>query len=219
MDIFFIRKIEIEYVHQVNYSSKQTTSISTSMFLASSFTNPAHTKAITHSQEPTWQWTEQQYRDLVTLYMDFVDGKERNDGTPPNNPHHNQELVNLAFVKFSHVAPRNCIRHALKNCHFLEEEPYEVTMNPMTELKEINSTHRSQWNIMKVQRIKDQLAHYQHQLQILMMRDRDHHDHHDEAAAASNKDNKQAMRVITRKIEERQRCLQLNPLRYYRPGP
>ena len=103
-----------------------------------------------------WNWTESQYRELNQLYMNFVDHHEITKGRSPVKPHRNQVLIQCAFGLFARVAPRNCILSALKVCNILEEEPYELTMNPMAEPRDVNIHQRTQWDILKVERIKDQ---------------------------------------------------------------
>ena len=159
-----------------------------------------------NSFRPRWQWSDANYRGLIATYMDFVDHAESTHSVSPVNPHLNPTLIEQAFSKFSHIAPRNCILHALQDCHNLEEEPYELAMNPMADayLKrpQINIRHRNQWDILKIQRMIDQIAFYHHQLTLLRL-----------------PNDKQTIATITNKIEERQRCIQLHPTRYYRPGP
>jgi hypothetical protein len=144
------------------------------------------------------------------MYMDFVDHAESTNGTSIANPHLNPALIEQAFSKFSHIAPRDCIIRKLKDCHTLEEEPYELAMNPMAaaylQLPQANIRHHTQWNIIKIQRMIDQLAKYQHQLALI-------------TTLTLPNDTKQTIAAMTAKIEERQRCLQLHPTRYYRPGP
>ena len=158
---------------------------------------------------PRWQWSDANYRELVATYMNFVDHKESTTGTSPVNPHLNPTLIGQVFSKFSHIAPRNCILHALKDCHNLEEEPYELAMNPLadTYLKrpQINIRHRNQWDILKIERMIDQIAFYKHQLTLTLL--------------TLPNNNKQTIAALTNKIQERQRCIQLHPTRYYRPGP
>jgi CDP-6-deoxy-D-xylo-4-hexulose-3-dehydrase len=83
----------------------------------------------------------------------------------------------------------------------LEEEPYELAMDPMAELRKVNSRQRTQWDILKVERIKDQIAQYELELALI--------------PAAE----KQIRSGLKQKIEERQKCLQRHPTRYYRPAP
>jgi ribonucleotide reductase alpha subunit len=72
--------------------------------------------------------------------------------------------------------------------------------------RQVNIRHRNQWDILKVQRMKDQIVNYQHQLTLVKLVTLTHH-------------TSQLISTIIGKIEERQRCLQLHPSRYYRPGP
>ena len=148
-----------------------------------------------------WNWRDSQYRELCQLYMNFVDYEEVTKGRPPNKPHRNQVLIQCAFGLFDRVAPRDCIISALRVCHLLEEEPYELAMDPMAELRKVNSRQRTQWDILKVERIKDQIAQYELELALI--------------PAAE----KQIRSGLKQKIEERQKCLQRHPTRYYRPAP
>ena len=163
-----------------------------------------------HTHHPQWRWSNLQYRELVEMYMDFVDHTESTTGNSPVNPHLNSKLIEQVFTKFSRVAPRDCILRKLKDCHTLEEEPFELAMNPMGAAfyrpSQVNIRHRNQWDILKVQRMKDQIVNYQHQLTLVKLVKLTHH-------------TSQLIRTITGKIEERQHCLQLHPTRYYRPGP
>ena len=99
------------------------------------------------SWQPEWNWTESQYRELIQLYMNFVDQEEITKGTPPTKPHRNRVLIQRAFDLFSRVAPRDCILRALKVCNILEEEPYKLAMDPMAEPSDINIRHHAQWDI------------------------------------------------------------------------
>ena len=189
------------HTSQLNSSSQQATT-TTSMYSVS--TLPASAASTTSkSFRPRWFWSDLQYRELVTMYMNFVDHVESTTGTYPVNPHLNPALIEQVFAKFSRVAPRDCVIGKLKDCYTLEEEPYELAMNPMTAAyqrpRQINIRQRNQWDTLKVQRMKDQIAHYQHLIDII--------------------DDKHAIRALISEIEERQRCLHLHPTRYYRPGP
>ena len=174
-----------------------------------------------NSVRPRWYWSDANYRKLVAMYMDFVDHKESSNGTSIANPHLNPELIEQAVAAFSRVAPRDCIIRKLKDCRTLEEEPYELAMNPMSaaylHLPKAHIRHRNQWDILKIQRMIDQIAKYQHQLAHLAhlahITPNNHNNNN------NNNNIKQAIAAITTKIEERQRCLQLHPTRYYRPGP
>ena len=164
-----------------------------------------------HTHHPRWHLSNLQYRELVAMYMDFVDHAESTTGKSPVNPHLNPALIEQVFARFSRVAPRDCILRKLKACHTLEEEPFELAMDPMGAAfqrphYQVNVRHRNQWDILKVQRMKDQIANYQHRLTSIKHVTLTHH-------------TSQIIRTITGKIEERQRCLQLHPTRYYRPGP
>ena len=207
---------------QLNRNSYQATT-TISMFSVSNFPVPSvqlvpsvPATAITishHTHHPHWHWSDLQYRELVEMYMDFVDHAESTTGNSPVNPHLNPKLIEQVFTKFSRVAPRDCIIRKLKDCHTLEEEPFELAMNPMGAAfyrpSQVNIRHRNQWDILKVQRMKDQIVNYQHQLTLVKLVKLDTLTHH----------TSQLIRTITGKIEERQRCLQLHPTRYYRPGP
>ena len=189
------------------------------MYSVSILPAPATATATTKHHNPVrprWYWSDLQYRELVGMYMDFVDRAESANGTSIANPHLNPALIEQAFYKFSHIAPRDCIIRKLKDCRTLEEEPYELAMNPMSaaylHLPKAHIRHRNQWDILKIQRMIDQIAKYQHQLAHLA------HLAHLAYIAPTN-DNKQTIAAIRTKIEERQRCLQLHPTRYYRPGP
>jgi hypothetical protein len=70
----------------------------------------------------------------------------------------------------------------------------------MAEPRDVNIHQRTQWDILKVERIKDQIAHYECELTLI--------------PAAE----KHTIGMLKRKIEERQQCLQRHPTRYYRPG-
>jgi len=74
-------------------------------------------------------------------------------------------------------------------------------MDPMAEPHNVSICQRTQWNILKVERIKDQIAQYELELALI--------------PAAE----KQIRNGLKRKIEERQKCLQRHPTRYYRPAP
>jgi len=199
---------------QINRSSQQATT-TTSMFSVSSFSVPAvpataNISISHHTHHPRWHLSDLQYRELVAMYMDFVDHAESTTGNSPVDPHLNPKLIEQVFARFSRVAPRDCILRKLKDCHALEEEPFELAMNPMGAAfhrpNQVNIRHRNQWDILKVQRMKDQIVNYQHQLTLVKLVTLTHH-------------TSQLIRTITGKIEERQRCLQLHPTRYYRPGP
>lgn len=193
---------------QLNRSSQQATT-TTSMFSVPAVPATA-TPISNHTHHPRWHLSDLQYRELVAMYMDFVDHAESTTGKSPVDPHLNPKLIEQVFARFSRVAPRDCILRKLKDCHALEEEPFELAMNPMAAAyqrpRQVNIRHRNQWDILKVQRMKDQIANYQHQLTLVKLVTLTHH-------------TSQLIRTITGKIEERQRCLQLHPSRYYRPGP
>ena len=193
---------------QLNRSSQQATK-TTSMFSVPAVPATA-TPISNHTHHPRWHLSDLQYRELVAMYMDFVDHAESTTGKSPVDPHLNPKLIEQVFARFSRVAPRDCILRKLKDCHALEEEPFELAMNPMAAAyqrpRQVNIRHRNQWDILKVQRMKDQIANYQHQLTLVKLVTLTHH-------------TSQLIRTITGKIEERQRCLQLHPSRYYRPGP
>jgi hypothetical protein len=203
---------------QNDHSSQQATT--TSMYSVSiippASAPPTVTAAATrNSFRPHWHWSNPQYRELVAMYMDFVDHVESTTGTSPINPHLNPVLIKQVFTKFSRVAPRDSVICKLKDCHTLEEEPFELAMNPMASTYDtythrpkvnVNIRHRNQWDILKVERMKDQIVNYQHQLTLIKH-------------VALTRNILQLIRTITSKIEERQRCLQLHPTRYYRPGP
>jgi len=198
---------------QINRSSQQATT-STSMYSVSvsSFSVPAtaNISISHHTHHPRWHLSDLKYRELVAMYMDFVDHAESTTGNSPVDPHLNPKLIEQVFARFSRVAPRDCVLRKLKDCHALEEEPFELAMNPMAAAyqrpRQVNIRHRNQWDILKVQRMKDQIVNYQHQLTLIEHVTLTHHI-------------SQLVRAITGKIEERQRCLQLHPTRYYRPGP
>jgi hypothetical protein len=200
---------------QANLKTTTTSMYSVSILPAPAITTSTATAATKHHNpvHPRWYWSDLQYRELVGMYMDFVDRAESANGTSIANPHLNPALIEQAFYKFSHIAPRDCIIRKLKDCHTLEEEPYELAMNPMSaaylHLPKAHIRHRNQWDILKIQRMIDQIAKYQHQLAHLAYI----------AHIAPTNDNKQTIAAIRTKIEERQRCLQLHPTRYYRPGP
>lgn len=152
------------------------------------------------SWQPEWKWTDSQYRELIQLYMNFVDQEEITKGTPPIKPHRNRVLIQRAFDIFARVAPRDCILRALKVCNILEEEPYKLAMDPMVEPSNINICHRAQWDMLKVERMKDQIKQYECELAMIPARE------------------KYAIGILKRKIQERQQCLQRHPTRYYRLG-
>ena len=194
---------------QLNRSSHQATK-TTSMYSVPAVPATA-TPISNHTHHPRWHLSDLQYRELVAMYMDFVDHAESTTGKSPVDPHLNPKLIEQVFARFSRVAPRDCILRKLKDCHALEEEPFELAMDPMGAAfhrphHQVNIRHRNQWDILKVQRMKDQIANYQHQLTLVKLVKLTHH-------------TSQLIRTITGKIEERQRCLQLHPSRYYRPGP
>ena len=149
-----------------------------------------------------WYWSDANYQELVTMYMNFVDKEESINGISPLNPHLNPILIKQAVSKFLHIAPHDCIVRKLKDCYELEEEPYHLCMDGMydtTPEPQINIRHRIQWNTAKVERMKDQLALYTFKLSLTT--------------------DKQTIRTLNEKIKERENCLPLHPTRYYRPGP
>ena len=185
-------------------------SVSVSTFSVPKVPATANISISHHTHHPRWHLSDLKYRELVAMYMDFVDHAESTTGNSPVDPHLNPKLIEQVFARFSRVAPRDCILRKLKDCHALEEEPFELAMNPMGAAfhrpSQVNIRHRNQWDILKVQRMKDQIVNYQHQLTLIEHVTLTHH-------------TSQLIRTIAGKIEERQRCLQLHPTRYYRPGP
>ena len=203
---------------QLNHSSHQATT-TTSMYSVSNFqvhvvpAVPATATSISnHTHHPRWHLSDLQYRELVAMYMDFVDHAESTTGKSPVDPHLNPKLIEQVFARFSRVAPRDCILRKLKDCHTLEELHLVVSLERICVSvtrphHQVNIRHRNQWDILKVQRMKDQIVNYQHQLTLVkLVPPLKHH-------------TSQIIHTITGKIEERQRCLQLHPSRYYRPGP
>jgi hypothetical protein len=73
-------------------------------------------------------------------------------------------------------------------------------MDPMVEPSNINICHRTQWDMLKVERMKDQIKQYECELAMIPARE------------------KHVIGILKRKIQERQQCLQLHPTRYYRLG-
>jgi hypothetical protein len=82
---------------------------SVSILPAPAITTSTATAATKHHNpvHPRWYWSDLQYRELVGMYMDFVDRAESANGTSIANPHLNPALIEQAFYKFSHIAPRD----------------------------------------------------------------------------------------------------------------